>query len=91
MLGELIAIFLQNTPGLLEDMRQAVAAGDARALQLAAHTLKSSSATLGAAVLSDLCQDLEAQASAGNMSNAPAKVAAAVTEFARVSGVLQQY
>ena len=48
-------------------MRLACGQGDARALHRAAHTLKSSSAAVGAARLSQFCRSTEFGASSGNL------------------------
>ena len=46
----------------IDDMRSALAAGDATVLRAAAHTLRGSSAQLGAVRLSALARELEAAA-----------------------------
>ena len=56
---ELIDMFLSDSPQLLATLRQSLAARAADDFQRAAHTLKSSSATLGAATLAKLSQQLE--------------------------------
>jgi PAS domain S-box-containing protein len=56
---ELIDMFLSDSPQLLATLRQSLAARAADEFQRAAHTLKSSSATLGAATLAKLSQQLE--------------------------------
>jgi len=48
-LASLLEIFRRDTPIRLEEMERAAAAADAEALRRAAHTLKSSAATLGGA------------------------------------------
>jgi len=47
-MDKIITIYLQTTPKLLQDLREAVAASDAQAMRKAAHSLKSSSANVGA-------------------------------------------
>ncbi len=59
LLGEIIDAYFTSSTRLLEDLRQAVGAGEAQAMRGAAHTLKSSSASLGALALAELCKDLE--------------------------------
>ena len=62
MLSRIIKIYLESSPKLLQALRDAIAqdeAGAAEAIRQAAHSLKSSSANLGAVVLSDLCKELE--------------------------------
>ncbi len=56
---ELITIFLEDTDSLLATLRHALANNDAVTIFQACHTLKSSSAQLGALYLSRLCQSLE--------------------------------
>ncbi|MGB7445190.1 MAG: response regulator, partial [Coleofasciculaceae cyanobacterium] len=55
----LIDTYLEDTPSLISQMSKAIAAQEPEAMQRAAHTLKSSSASLGAISLSQLCQELE--------------------------------
>ena len=62
MLGKIIKIYLDSSPKLLRTLRDAVAqgeAGAAEAIRQAAHSLKSSSANLGAVAIVDLCRELE--------------------------------
>lgn len=59
LLVELIDIFLEDAPQRLRDVSEALAADDLRRLERAAHTLKSSSANLGALGLSKLCKEME--------------------------------
>ena len=58
-LGELIGIYLSDAPQHLETMKEAISLGDADSLKLASHTLKSSSANLGALSFSEVCKELE--------------------------------
>jgi len=60
VLRRLISMYLSDSPKLLTDICRAVAGGDSAALQRAAHSLKSSSATVGALSLAKHCQALEA-------------------------------
>ncbi len=53
-----------------------------------AHSLKSNSASMGAERLADLCRALEADARAGTITDGPARVAAAETEFGLVRAAL---
>ncbi|MEQ8963049.1 MAG: response regulator, partial [Coleofasciculus sp. C2-GNP5-27] len=59
MLRQLMDIYLEDTPAMLETLKIALQENNLAALQRTAHTLKSSSAALGAIKLSQLCQDLE--------------------------------
>jgi histidine phosphotransfer protein HptB len=57
--AELVGTFLQEAPGMLGDMRDALAAGDAAKFRRAAHSLKSNSLTFGAMNLGDMARELE--------------------------------
>jgi len=70
VLVELTASYRQESPRLLQNMQTAIAQQDSIALRMAAHTLKASSATLGATVLSQLCKAIEMQAMQGRIISA---------------------
>ena len=86
---ELIDTFLEDAPKLLEDMTQALEAGDAAGLRLCAHSLKSNGAEFGATVFSEICKQLEMIGKAGNLGGAGTLVTQAKAEFARVSSALK--
>jgi CheY-like chemotaxis protein/HPt (histidine-containing phosphotransfer) domain-containing protein len=79
---ELIRTYLDEAPALLKQISEAVAHRDAHALDTAAHTLKSASATVGALRLSALSKDLEAIGKAGlqDMVSTAPKVAQILAE-----------
>lgn len=62
---ELVEAYLSEATGYLEAMKAAAAAGDAAAIVRPAHTLKSSSATMGAMRLAGICRGLEEAGRAG--------------------------
>jgi signal transduction histidine kinase/CheY-like chemotaxis protein/HPt (histidine-containing phosphotransfer) domain-containing protein len=88
ILGELIDIFLSDTPPRLESLYKAVAEDDASAAEQAAHALKSSCAQLGALVLSDLCRRIELQGKTGELQGADLLAEQARLEFVRVEDAL---
>ncbi|MBK7875093.1 MAG: Hpt domain-containing protein [Planctomycetes bacterium] len=59
---ELIDLFLQDAPQRMNEIRRGLEQGDIHLLERAAHTLKSSSANIGALSLSTLCRRMEEQA-----------------------------
>jgi HPt (histidine-containing phosphotransfer) domain-containing protein len=69
-LGELVDEFLADAPAQLAAMRAAADAGDAERLVRPAHTLKGTSANLGAAELAAVCRTLEEQAKSGSVAGA---------------------
>ncbi len=64
---ELVETYLGDTPGLMDAMGSAVEADDAAALIRPAHTLKSSSATVGALRLSAVARELEMAGRSGTL------------------------
>ncbi|MDQ6989700.1 MAG: response regulator [Mariprofundaceae bacterium] len=59
ILHKVMQLFLDDAPKHLQTMHQALQQDDLKALQFAAHTLKSSSANLGAKQLTELCSNIE--------------------------------
>ncbi|KAB0640012.1 hybrid sensor histidine kinase/response regulator [Burkholderia stagnalis] len=89
VLTRIIDQFDLDAPRLIAGMHAAVAAGDADALKLASHTLKSSSANVGAHALSVRCREIEQLARAADVSAAASLVAGAAADFARAQAVLR--
>ncbi|MGB3405260.1 MAG: response regulator [Microcoleaceae cyanobacterium] len=58
-LEEVVEIYFETAPQLLETLKTAIVSDDPGDLKDAAHSLKSISGTLGAFILSDRCQQLE--------------------------------
>ncbi|MCR6495337.1 response regulator [Thermomonas sp. S9] len=86
---KIIAVYLEDAPRLIAQLERAAVSNDPIALRVAAHTLKSSSANVGATTLSNAARDLEHGARDGTLSEPSAAVAAIVAEFARVRAALQ--
>ena len=66
-LAELFSAFAAEAPSLLQSVEDASASGDAESLRHAAHTLKSTSASLGALRLSGVSAEMEAAARSGTV------------------------
>jgi two-component system, sensor histidine kinase and response regulator len=81
--------FFRDADQLLADMQQAVETGDAAKLRLAAHSLKSNGASLGAQALSVECQHLEQRAKAGLLEDAIERLARIRTEYLRARAALE--
>jgi HPt (histidine-containing phosphotransfer) domain-containing protein len=88
LMNDLLAIFLENASKLVSDLEQAIAQGDAEKLMRAAHSLRGSSATLGASSLATLCQKLETMGRERQLEGAAAQMAQLETEYARVKAAL---
>ena len=62
LLTRVINLYLVESPKLMHKLKQAAGASNAREIASSAHSLKSSSANVGAKALSRYCEDLEASA-----------------------------
>ena len=87
--AEVIALFLEETVDLLAGLQEAVVQGDTKRMQRLAHTLKGSSATLGAMALSELGKELEIMGRQGTLEGATEKVTQIEAEFERVRFALR--
>ena len=85
---ELIDTYLDDAAGQLDAMRAAAAAGDAAAMVRPAHSLKSTSANVGAVGLVELCRSLEADGRSGTVADAAARVGRCEAAFADVRTAL---
>jgi HPt (histidine-containing phosphotransfer) domain-containing protein len=87
---DLVRRFLKDSADLLAQLDQGIALSDADSVHRAAHTLKSSSAALGALALSDRAKHLEALGRSGILVGAASEAAAAHVQLARVKEILER-
>ncbi len=87
-IGLAIQPFLEDMPAYLEEMEQAVAAGDAEALRRAAHAVKGAAGNLGAVQLSAVARSIEELAEAALVSEAGEQLNHARAEYALVQQAL---
>jgi len=66
LLGRIVGLFESDSPALIEAIIAAVDSGDLESMRVAAHSMKSSSAYLGASRLSEQCRNIEQAARDGN-------------------------
>jgi HPt (histidine-containing phosphotransfer) domain-containing protein len=88
VLERAIGVYLDTAPTALEELRRCVAAGDASAVWRIAHSLKSSSASLGAKNLAQQMGDMESRARENDLNEAPAHLEKVESEFKKVSTAL---
>ena len=74
ILTKVIALYAEAVPRVLQDMRNAMMTADGELLQRAAHSLKSSSASLGATACAESCHELEALGRSGYIAAAASKI-----------------
>jgi HPt (histidine-containing phosphotransfer) domain-containing protein len=85
---ELVDTFLQEAPGMLDELRGALAAQDADKFRRAAHSLKSNSNTFGALTLGAMARELELGGMAKVIERGGQPLDALVGEYARVAAAL---
>ena len=73
--NELAAAYLSEGEGHIEQVAAGLASGDIASMVRPAHTLKSSSAALGAARLANICREIEHAAREGRTDGLEASVA----------------
>jgi HPt (histidine-containing phosphotransfer) domain-containing protein len=87
---ELVATFLEEAPGMLADLRSALAEGDADKFRRAAHSLKSNSLSFGATPLGTMARGMEL-AGVDRVAQLGAQpLEALVAEYARVGAALTE-
>jgi HPt (histidine-containing phosphotransfer) domain-containing protein len=84
LLSRLTVAFLASAPPLFDQLKNAAARGDMPAARLAAHTLKSSNANIGALTVSKLFAQIEADARHSEVVSAASRLDEAEREFRRV-------
>ena len=88
LLIKVVTQYLETSQELLEKLRAAVDLTDAHALTQAAHSLKSSSANVGAKVLAELCRRLEAMGRQNDLNGASSLLDQFSEEYQRVVAAL---
>lgn len=86
---KIINSYLHDAPQLLEAARQAIAQNDSSTLYRTAHSLKSTSASLGALTLAGLCKELEAVGRAQTTDKAGTLLVAIEQEYTHVQEALK--
>lgn len=66
--GEIIDTYIQETGALIQQLKQALGAGDSISFGRLAHSIKSSSASLGALTFSQQARELEMLGKANDLS-----------------------
>jgi signal transduction histidine kinase/CheY-like chemotaxis protein/HPt (histidine-containing phosphotransfer) domain-containing protein len=89
--ARIIALFLEDVPGLIGQLEAAATTGDIDKLRDVAHILKSSSANVGAIALSNAARRIELAARTGSLERPGVMVALAIAENARARVALSGY
>ena len=90
LLTRIITTYIDSADSIVAAMRESLATGDLELLSRSAHTLKSSSASLGAMRVSRLCTTLEANTRRGNLDGAEKLVESITREHERSAAALRE-
>ncbi len=90
ILEELIGLFLAEVPAQLAVLIEATQRGDAQVAARIAHTLKGSSASMGAVRMASICAELEEIARSEHLTDAPPRISGLEEEFGRVKAVFEE-
>ncbi|MCP4409336.1 MAG: response regulator, partial [Gammaproteobacteria bacterium] len=91
ILQKVIGYYMDSAPRLLENLHESLARKDADALRMAAHSLKSSSANLGAKALAGDCLELETMARNNQLDGAAGILCRLETNFEQIRAELESY
>ncbi|PYU10577.1 MAG: hypothetical protein DMG29_17240 [Acidobacteria bacterium] len=91
LLAEMVGLFLQDYPRLLAAMREAVARGDAKSLERAAHTLKGAVSNFAAPAATAAALRLELMGRQANLTQAEEALAALEAELDRLKSLLAEF
>jgi HPt (histidine-containing phosphotransfer) domain-containing protein len=83
-----MALFLNDTPARLEEIRAALESADTEVLRRAAHALRGSAGSMGAHGMATACEDLDNLAAAGDLVSAQDRMDVLESEFLRTSAAL---
>lgn len=86
----IIKLFLGDAPQRLAKLRRSFVAGDVRAMEHAAHSLKGSSANLGALAFAALCHDMERRCREALPTAAEERLTALETEYGKVEEAMRE-
>ncbi len=89
-LREIIAIYIEDTPKRLADLRACLASGDVSTFTRAAHTVKGSSANVGAQALKGIAERLELIARKDGLGAVGSLIDDCEAEFGRVMAELKK-
>ncbi|HHD56543.1 MAG TPA: response regulator, partial [Desulfobulbaceae bacterium] len=90
IVAEIIESYLKSAQPLVQEMRAALGGGDAESLWRSAHTMKSSSGSVGAMKTAEICQELELRGRAGELAGCDQLLNELEQELSHVENELQK-
>ena len=89
IVAEVGGLFIEHAPRKIAAIKKAAREGNTKALEVAAHSLKSSSSYVGALKLSAFSKELEFMGRSGALEGSVEKAALVETEFEHVKAALE--
>jgi len=89
IVAEVGDLFIKHAPNKISAIKKAASDGNAKGLEVAAHSLKSSSSYIGALKLSAFSKELEFMGRSGALEGSVEKAARVEIEFERVKAALK--
>ena len=90
-LRELLQVYFETTAEEIENLRETIARGDAATTDRIAHTCAGGSATFGMKAIVPPLRQLEAQARAGKLDDAPALLKEIERQFGLLREIMRPY
>jgi HPt (histidine-containing phosphotransfer) domain-containing protein len=87
---EIVDTYIQETAVLIQQLQQSLEAGDASSFGRLAHSIKSSSASLGALTFSQQARELEMLGKANDLAGVGSKLNKLAADFSLVTGRLEE-
>ncbi len=91
ILARIVNMYMEKSPELISAIEEGVAANDKDKVKMAAHTLKSSSAYVGASALAEVCGRVESNASNDELASTVEDIAMINSGFESVVSQIKQY
>ena len=88
--AELVGTFLEEAPGMLAELRDALAVRDGERFRRAAHSLKSNSQTFGATALGALAREIELRGLGAEPARDGAALDALDAAYAQAASALKE-
>ncbi|BAQ65152.1 response regulator [Geminocystis sp. NIES-3709] len=88
--SELINAYLEDSPKLIQGLINALENKNLSEIKINAHTLKSSSASLGAMKLADLSKEVELSIIKGDLTNSSRLISQIMSEYEQVENLMRQ-
>ena len=91
ILARIVNMYMEKSPELISAIQEGVAANDCDKVKMAAHTLKSSSAYVGASAMAEACSRVEARAANDELSDAAGDIENISNGFTSTVNQIKQY